>query len=95
VINKSTAELRRLPLWGVTNINDTDINFSWPSQAEAASTPTLETIRFWFKDANTVCMRGVQFCHANQVSSQRFSTGDVMQVCIEVDAATLRQTRRV
>ena len=59
VIGRSTVELRRLPLWGVTNIPDDAINFTWPSQSEAATIPPLETIRFWFKDANTVCMRGV------------------------------------
>jgi|Transcript_11682 hypothetical protein len=95
VLGRSAPELRKLPLWGVSNIADKDINFSWPNAEDAHLIAPIESIRFWFKDTNTVCMRGVQFFHTNQVSSPRFSTGDLTQVCIGVDGEVIKHTRQV
>lgn len=94
-MGRTAPELRKMPLWGVSNVAEKDINFSWPSREEAHMIQPLESIRFWFKDTNTVCMRGVQFFHENQVSSPRFSTGDLTQVCITVEAGVIQKTRQL
>ena len=56
--------LRKLPLWGIQDVPENEINFEWPKKSDLdqfniKKIPELERITFWFKDANTVCMRGV------------------------------------
>lgn len=62
--------------------------------------PELRKITFWFKDSNTVCMRGIQFEHEAQdgstrVKSPMFDTGDAIQCKYTVGKEVLRHTRSV
>ena len=77
--------LRKLPLWGVSDVGENEINFEWPRKVDLQRfnfkrVPELRSITFWFKDSNTVCMRGVQFEHESKDSfkSPLFETGDAM-----------------
>ena len=76
-------QLRKLPLWGISDVPESEINFEWPKledleRLNLKKIPELEKIVFWFKDSNTVCLRGMQFKHANDIKSPMFETGDVM-----------------
>ena len=100
IMGREPLKLRRLPLWGVTNIQDADINFSWPNLNDLKNlglkqVPELHSITFWFKDSNTVCLRGVQFSHANNLESPMFETGDVTQCSLKVEQAVLKATTSV
>ena len=81
---RATAQLRKLPLWGISDVPDEQINFEWPTKADferfnIKKVPELQAITFWFKDNNTVCLRGVQFEHvSNNFKSPVFETGDIM-----------------
>lgn len=93
-INKPSLQLRRLPIWG---IGDT-VTFEWPTEAELAKykvkkMPPLKEISFWFKDANTVCMRAVKFEHMDDdLSSPLFDTGDPINCKIKIDREVIKQT---
>ena len=100
IVNREPFQLRKLPLWGVSDVRDEDINFEWPSMQAIESTglkrvPELIQITFFFKDSNTVCLRGVQFEHASNLKSPVFDTGDVMRYQIRVDRTVIKATTQV
>ena len=98
---RAPLQFRKLPLWGVTDVSDEDINFEWPKRSDLdrlniKKIPELQNISFWFKDSNTVCLRGVQFEHvSNNLKSPVFETGDIMQCQVKVDKAMIIKTTSV
>ena len=97
---REALQLRRLPLWGVVDVADDEINFEWPKRQDLErhnlkKIPELTQITFWFKDSNTVCLRGVKFEHVNNFRSPTFETGDLMQCSIKVTQPTLKNTKVV
>ncbi len=99
-MGREPIELRRLPLWGVTNVQDSDISFAWPRPEDIKNLgmkqiPELQSITFWFKDSNTVCLRGIQFTHNANFKSPRYETGDVTQCSIKVEQPVIKSTRAV
>jgi len=99
-MGREPLKLRKLPLWGVTNVSDADINFVWPNPEALKNLgmkqiPELQSISFWFKDTNTVCLRGVQFTHTNNVKSPLYETGDVTQCQVKVEQPALKNTTAV
>ena len=55
----------------------------------------MRQITFFFKDSNTVCLRGIKFDHASGFESPIFETGDMMQCQIKVDRDTIAKTKIV
>ena len=93
--------LRRLPLWGVTDVQEHEINFEWPKaenlqRYKNKSVPELSAISFWFKDNNTVCLRAVQFDYvAPELNSPLFDTGDAINCKLKVTRDKLKETTSV
>ena len=100
IMGREPPKIRKLPLWGITNVPDNEINFEWPKQRDlmalgSRQMPELQSITFLFKDSNTVCMRGVQFTHVNNLRSPVFETGDITSVALKVEQPVLKSTTMV
>lgn len=56
--------VRRLPLWGISQVPQEQIDFEFPTKAVlerwlSQGVPDLEQINLWFRDPNTVCLRAI------------------------------------
>ena len=100
IAGKQGYTLHKLPLWGISNVPENEINFDWPTAQDVErlklkKMPKLTGMTFFFKDSNTVCLRGLQFEHENDINSPCFETGDQMTCQIKVRQDTIDQTREV
>ena len=100
IMAREQFQLRKLPLWGITEVRDSDINFEWPKLQDLERSglkkmPPLTSITFWFKDVNTVCLRGMKFEHSGNFKSPLFETNDTMLCKIVVDQEAIKNTTKV